>query len=126
MVDNTNRTHKGKPNQEELQQKNSQQDFCYITKYLTLFVLCYRENSEKKETLEKLKTELEAKAASLIKEEKELRDKQRRLAREQDSFKREMKKEKEEVCRKWQELKDEITRMEETHEIQKVLVMVYC
>lgn len=98
----------------------------YVTEKIGEITSLHRENSEKKETLEKLKTELEAKAASLIKEEKELRDKQRRLAREQDSFKREMKKEKEEVCRKWQELKDEITRMEETHEIQKVLVMVYC
>lgn len=31
-----------------------------------------------------------------------------------------MKKEREEVCRQWQQLRDEITRMEEMHEIQKV------
>ena len=96
----------------------------FITIRLILLSIClllsFRENSEQKETLEKLKRELEAKAASLIKEEKELRDKQRRLTKDEESFKREMKKEKEEVCRKWQELKDEITRMEETHEIQKV------
>ena len=83
-------------------------------------MLLFRENTEQKEALEKLKTELEEKAASLMKEEKELREKQRRLVKDQDNFKKEMKKEKEEVCRKWQELKDEITRMEETHEIQKV------
>lgn len=92
----------------------------YVTEKIGEITSLHRENSEQKETLEKLKSELEAKAASLIKEEKELRDKQRRLTKDQESFKREMKKEKEEVCRKWQELKDEITRMEETHEIQKV------
>ena len=58
-----------------------------------------------------------------MKEEKELRDKQKRLAKDQDNFKKDMKKEKEEVCRKWQELKDEIVRMEEMHDIQKVITM---
>lgn len=33
-----------------------------------------------------------------------------------------MKKEREEVCRQWQQLRDEITRMEETHKIQKVCI----
>lgn len=31
-----------------------------------------------------------------------------------------MKKEREEMCRQWQQLRDEITRMEELHKIQKV------
>lgn len=38
----------------------------------------------------------------------------------QETFKKEMKKEREEVCRQWQQLRDEITRMEEMHKIQKV------
>lgn len=92
----------------------------YVSEKIGEITTLHRENTEQKETLEKLKTELEEKAASLMKEEKELREKQRRLVKDQDNFKKEMKKEKEEVCRKWQELKDEITRMEETHEIQKV------
>ena len=42
----------------------------------------------------------------------------------QDVFKKEMKKEREEVLRQWQQLRDEITRMEEIHEIQKVSQLV--
>lgn len=33
-----------------------------------------------------------------------------------------MKKEREEMCRQWQQLRDEITRMEELHKIQKVCI----
>lgn len=97
----------------------------YVSEKIGEITTLHKENTEQKETLEKLKTELEEKAASLMKEEKELRDKQRRLVKDQENFKKEMKKEKEEVCRRWQELKDEITRMEETHEIQKVKLTNY-
>ncbi|KAL4232679.1 hypothetical protein ACF0H5_007367 [Mactra antiquata] len=91
----------------------------YVSGKIEEVTTLHRENSEEKEALEKLKKELEDKAKLLTKQEKELKDKQRRLSRDQDAFKREMKKEQEEVCRQWQQLRDEITRMEELHKIQK-------
>lgn len=79
----------------------------------------HKENNEQKEELEKLKAELEEKAKKISKQERDLRDKQKKLSKEQEAFKRDMKKEKEEVCRQWQQLRDEVTRMEEMHKIQK-------
>ncbi|KAH3694186.1 uncharacterized protein LOC127861643 isoform X1 [Dreissena polymorpha] len=91
----------------------------YVSDKIGEITTLHRENSETKLALEKLKTELEEKAAMLLKQEKEVKERQRKLAKDQDSFKRDMKKEREEICRQWQQLRDEITRMEETHKIQK-------
>jgi hypothetical protein len=53
-----------------------------------LFIICNdRENSEEKASLEKLKKELETKANALIKQEKDLKEKQKRLSKDQEVFK---------------------------------------
>lgn len=92
----------------------------YVSEKIGEITTLHRENVEEKAALEKMKKEMEDKANALLKQEKEIKEKQKRLSRDQDVFKREMKKEREEVCRQWQQLRDEITRMEEMHEIQKV------
>ncbi|XP_060558977.1 uncharacterized protein LOC132719237 isoform X2 [Ruditapes philippinarum] len=91
----------------------------YVSDKIDEINTLHKENSEEKASLEKLKKELETKANALIKQEKDLKEKQKRLSKDQEVFKREMKKEREEVCRQWQQLRDEITRMEEVHKIQK-------
>lgn len=92
----------------------------YVSDKISEISTLHKENSEEKKMLEKMKTDLEDKANKLIKQEQEIKEKQKRLSRDQEAFKREMKKEREEVCRQWQQLRDEITRMEEMHKIQKV------
>lgn len=54
-----------------------------ITWYITDENLKHRENTEERQLLEKLKTELEEKANKLIKQEEELKDKQKHLSRDQ-------------------------------------------
>ncbi|XP_069129176.1 uncharacterized protein [Argopecten irradians] len=74
---------------------------------------------DKKATLISLKQQLETRTAELEKMEKEVREKEKKLEQEKDKFDKDMHKEKEEICRQWQQLRDELARMEEMHDVQK-------
>lgn len=78
---------------------------------------------EKKATLINLRQQLENRTAELEKKENEFRDKEKKLEQDKDKFDKDMHKEKEEICRQWQQLRDELARMEEMHEVQKVYLI---
>lgn len=80
-----------------------------------------KELIDEREHLEKLKKELEVRGAELQNKEKELIDQEKKFDKHQQKSKRELLKEKEEILRQWQQLRDEITRMEELHKVQKVV-----
>lgn len=75
---------------------------------------------EEKSHLENLQTELKTKTQALEEREKVLREKETQLNKDKEKFEKEVHKEKEEICRQWQQLRDEISRMEKLHEVQKV------
>jgi DNA repair exonuclease SbcCD ATPase subunit len=86
-----------------------------VEKFLSLYSQLQSEQlsmQEQKQSLEVQKKELEQRDG-------ELAALQKRLEEDRSKLLRECKKEREEIARKWQELKDEITRMEEMHTIQK-------
>lgn len=84
-------------------------------KFLTLHSQLLTEQSSIKaqqESLEALRNELERRDTELAALEK-------RLEEDRSKFAKDCKKEREEIARKWQELKDEISRMEEMTTMQK-------
>lgn len=79
-----------------------------------------KEVLDEREHLQNLKKELELRGRELEKKEKDLIAREKSFDKHQEKCKRELLKEKEEIVRQWQQLRDEITRMEELHKVQKV------
>ncbi|XP_041353827.1 uncharacterized protein LOC121371763 [Gigantopelta aegis] len=79
----------------------------------------HNEVASSRDDLTKVRLELATRAAEISDKEKKLNDLQSRLDSESSLLAAEKKKEKEEITRQWQQLRDEITRMEEVHNIQK-------
>ena len=75
-----------------------------------------------KTTLENLRNQLEDRISQLEFRENEVKQKEEQMLDQKEKFDQETTEEKEEICRQWQLLRDEITRMEETHEVQKVII----
>lgn len=92
----------------------------YVTERIDEIHTIHREVGEERAILETMKRELEKRSCLLEKKEKELKERQSRLRRDRDYYNTKHRKEKVEICRQWQQLKDEISRMEEMHELQKV------
>ena len=80
----------------------------------------HNEVADSRDDLTKVRLELASRAADISDKEKKLSDSQSRLDKESVLLEAEKKREKEEITRQWQQLRDEITRMEEIHNIQKV------
>ncbi|VDI40807.1 Hypothetical predicted protein, partial [Mytilus galloprovincialis] len=78
-----------------------------------------KEVVDEREHLQNLKKELELRGRELEKKEKDLIAREKSFDKHQEKCKRELLKEKEEIVRQWQQLRDEITRMEELHKVQK-------
>ncbi|KAL5010201.1 hypothetical protein ScPMuIL_012506 [Solemya velum] len=91
----------------------------YVTERIDEIHTIHREVGEERAILETMKRELEKRSCLLEKKEKELKERQSRLRRDRDYYNTKHRKEKVEICRQWQQLKDEISRMEEMHELQK-------
>ncbi|XP_025097018.1 uncharacterized protein LOC112565650 isoform X2 [Pomacea canaliculata] len=73
------------------------------------------ETSNSEERLAELKVRL----CAVEERDSLLREQEQQLAKERIKFEEECKKEREELARQWQQLRDEITRMEEMNRIQK-------
>ncbi|KAK0048376.1 hypothetical protein Bpfe_022163 [Biomphalaria pfeifferi] len=70
-------------------------------------------------SLQQQQESLEAQKKELEQRDRELEALQTHLEEDRSKLVRQCKKEREEIARKWQELKDEISRMEEMHTMQK-------
>lgn len=102
----------------------------YVTERIDEIHTMHSELSEERVLLETMKRELEKRSCQLEQKEKDLKARQSRLSRDRDYYNTKHRKEKAEICRQWQQLKDEISRMEEMHELQKVcfetIISVVC
>ena len=91
----------------------------YVTKRVDALNTINKELIDEREHLEKLKKELEVRGTELEKKEKQIVEQEKKFDKNQEKCKKELIKEKEEILRQWQQLRDEITRMEEVHKVQK-------
>lgn len=92
----------------------------YVSSRISEIGNIHKDVLEEKSHLETLQTELKTKTQELENREKVLREKENLLHKDKEKFEKEVHKEKEEICRQWQQLRDEIARMEKLHEVQKV------
>lgn len=92
----------------------------YVSSRVSEIETIHQDVLEEKSHLENLQTELKTKTQALEEREKVLREKETQLNKDKEKFEKEVHKEKEEICRQWQQLRDEISRMEKLHEVQKV------
>ncbi|BFZ24682.1 hypothetical protein BsWGS_27722 [Bradybaena similaris] len=83
------------------------------------FLHLYTQLQDGQSLLQQQRASLEAQKKELEQRDEQLALLQTNLEDDRSKFLRECKKEREEIARKWQELKDEILRMEEIHIMQK-------
>lgn len=83
------------------------------------FLSLYSQLQSEQASLQQQQESLEAQKKELELRDRELAALQTRLEEDRSKLVRDCKKEREEIARKWQELKDEISRMEEMHTMQK-------
>ena len=74
------------------------------------------ESNKQEEQLAELKSRLSA----VEERDQQLKQQEQELLKERERFEEECKAERAELARKWQQLRDEITRMEEMNNVQKV------
>ncbi|XP_061176873.1 rho-associated protein kinase 1-like [Saccostrea echinata] len=91
----------------------------YVSSRINKIGTLHKDVLEEKSHLQNLQTELQTRTKELEKREKALREKESQLHKDREKFDSEIQKEKEEICRQWQQLRDEISRMEKLHEVQK-------
>ncbi|KAK3098764.1 hypothetical protein FSP39_022869 [Pinctada imbricata] len=91
----------------------------YVSERIDEINTLHKDMTEDRSHLETMKTALEEKSAELEKLEKNLRDKENQIKEDRKKLDKETQEEKEEICRQWQQLRDEIVRMEKLHEVQK-------
>lgn len=92
----------------------------YLADRISEISTIHREVSSRREALTKLQQELEARTKDLEVKEKKLVESQSQFTKERQRWVEDSEKERMEIARQWQQLKDEITRMEELHDVQKV------
>ncbi|XP_005109484.1 uncharacterized protein LOC101850038 isoform X2 [Aplysia californica] len=83
------------------------------------FLSLYNQLQNEQLSIQEQQEKLEAQRKELEKRDGELAALQTQLEDDRSKLLKECKKEREEIARKWQELKDEISRMEEMHTMQK-------
>jgi Skp family chaperone for outer membrane proteins len=98
----------------------------YVSSRVTEIGVIRKDVLEEKSHLETLQTELQTRTQALEEREKSLREKEGQLHKDREKFQKELHIEKEEICRQWQLLRDEITRLEKLHEVQKVYRLLKC
>ncbi|XP_067673995.1 uncharacterized protein [Haliotis asinina] len=91
----------------------------YLADRISEISTIHREVSSRREALTKLQLELEARTKDLEVKEKKLVESQNQFTKERQRWVEDSEKERMEIARQWQQLKDEITRMEELHDVQK-------
>ncbi|KAK6169796.1 hypothetical protein SNE40_020780 [Patella caerulea] len=91
----------------------------YFSERINEINTIHQEVCRERDSLRELREDIVKKSAEIEQKQKELADLQQTLLKDKNKFDEDVKKEQEEMARRWQQLRDEITRMEEMHNIQK-------
>lgn len=95
----------------------------FVTNRINEINTIHKSVTDDQAALESLKIQLETRTEELEKREQKLREKEKQQQKDRQKFDKELQKEKEEICRQWQQLRDEVTRMEDMHKVQEVCIL---